>query len=180
VLASYLPYFFVGFSLENWFKLLEIQKGPPTLNLNTANAYIFFNFFEANDQLILKLSLIVALIALQFSILIIRGKQLTKLYQYFLLGASMTGMVVFLLPGMHDRYFFMTEVFLLILALLKSRYWWAALLFQLSALTVYQNYLHLNILPIGMKAGALINFILVVYLLWDCLREFGILPLRNS
>ncbi len=179
IMVSYLPYFIVGFTLEDWFTLIEVQKGPPILNLNTANAYVLFNFFHANDKLILKLSFIVALIALQFSILIIQGKKITKTYQYFLLGASITGMVVFLLPGMHDRYFFMTEVFLLILTFLKSEYWWVTLLFQLSALTVYQNYLHLNIFPIGIKTGALINLILIVYLLWDCLREFGVLPLRT-
>ncbi|MEO0665007.1 MAG: hypothetical protein AAFY97_04655, partial [Pseudomonadota bacterium] len=46
----------------------------------------------------------------------------------------------FLLPKMHDRYFFMGEVLLLMLALTDRRFWPAALLAQVSAVFIYAIY----------------------------------------
>ncbi|MEO1797828.1 MAG: glycosyltransferase 87 family protein, partial [Pseudomonadota bacterium] len=46
----------------------------------------------------------------------------------------------FLLPKMHDRYFFLGEVLLLLLALTDRRFWPAALLAQVSAVFIYAIY----------------------------------------
>jgi hypothetical protein len=53
-------------------------------------------------------------------------------------------LVPFVLPRMHERYFYPAEIFSLVLVFYKPRLWFLPLLFQASGLLVYSNYLFEN------------------------------------
>jgi Gpi18-like mannosyltransferase len=50
----------------------------------------------------------------------------------------------YVLPRMHDRYFFVADVLSLTLAFAYPRYWLAAVLFQIGSLTSYLAYFGLS------------------------------------
>lgn len=58
-----------------------------------------------------------------------------------LLGTLFAVLTPFLLPHMHERYFYMAEVFLLAYALTHKNRWHLAILSQLAGLITYGNFI---------------------------------------
>jgi Gpi18-like mannosyltransferase len=58
-----------------------------------------------------------------------------------IVAAMSVFLVPYLLPKMHDRYFFPADVFLILLACVMPRFWPAALAMQAGSLVVYAGYL---------------------------------------
>ena len=65
-------------------------------------------------------------------------------------------MVPFLLPGMHERYFFLADVTTVLLACYVPRLWFVPLLVQASSLLSYQPYLFGRVVPVLPTIAALL------------------------
>jgi Gpi18-like mannosyltransferase len=79
-------------------------------------------------------------------------------------------LVPFLLPKMHDRYFYQADVFSFMTAMLIPELWFAPVLFQISSSIAYSVFLfgtHRAVVFIG----ALINTALVIYILQSQLKS---------
>lgn len=61
--------------------------------------------------------------------------------QLMLLASTLLIAIPFFLPSMHDRYFFLADVFTVVTCFLVPRYWPAAVAVQLASLTAYASYL---------------------------------------
>lgn len=84
--------------------------------------------------------------------LIARGAPLTG-RQILLLAATSTLLIPLLLPEMHERYFYLAEVLLVLAGFIDARYWWAAAGIQLASISTYLSYLlDRTTVPLGWAA----------------------------
>ena len=125
---------------------LQQTKEYPSLAINVANFWIFFdpNLSDHHPMLFRAVLLtgigFAALTVLAVVWLVWRQRSLSD--QKLLLFTTFSLVIVpFMLPKMHDRYFFAGELFAIVLASVQFRYLIVALLLQCSGLIVYANYL---------------------------------------
>jgi hypothetical protein len=71
-----------------------------------------------------------------------------------LLASTLLIAIPFFLPSMHDRYFFLADVFTIVTSFLVSRYWPVAALMQVSSLVAYAAYLWNSTMPLWVGATA--------------------------
>lgn len=98
-----------------------------------------------------------------------------------ILAATMfVALMPFLLPKMHDRYFFAADVFAILLAVYAPRLWFVPVLFQASSLAAYVPVITwnlsglTNVVSAPVAAGALINTVAIgglVLLYWLACRR---------
>jgi Gpi18-like mannosyltransferase len=102
-----------------------------------------------------------------------------------LLAATMfVALAPFLLPKMHDRYFFAADILSIVLAFCAPRYWFLPVLFQLSSMGAYVGNIYAALTKsyqpiITEPLAALINTVTVSYLVLEYVRvctRFGGLP----
>jgi Gpi18-like mannosyltransferase len=86
-----------------------------------------------------------------------------------LLALVSLALMPFLLPKMHDRYFFFADVFAYVAACVSPRLFWAAVGFQASSLLACSNFLFG--FRSGPFVGAAINTLLVAGLLFELWRR---------
>ena len=83
----------------------------------------------------------------------------------------------YLLPKMHDRYFFPADVFTIVLAFCRPRYWYAPIVVGLASLCAYFSSLEIGtILPLPWAAAGLLA--LCAVLGWQLLRNLW--PARSG
>jgi Gpi18-like mannosyltransferase len=84
--------------------------------------------------------------------IVVLGLRMPRGHRATLLVATLSAACIpYVLPKMHDRYFFIADVLTLALAFAWPRYWVAAVLFQLGSLAAYLQYFGLS--PIGPDLG---------------------------
>lgn len=78
----------------------------------------------------------------------------------------------FLLPRMHDRYFYPADILSIAIAFYQPRLWWLPLMFQISSLLAYSGYLW-GASPLVILLAALINLVSLLFLslyMWNLTR----------
>lgn len=151
------PVVFAGRSYQELFTIYFGQFGSYTrLSMNAPNMYIFFP--EELYKPLLSATLIISAVFILISILVFsysqnRGgkKGLLSLAVFYLF------FIPFILPKMHDRYFFPAAVFAIPLAVIKPRTAWLALSLQVSSLLAFIPFLTETAITWPVKIGALIN-----------------------
>jgi Gpi18-like mannosyltransferase len=80
----------------------------------------------------------------------------------------------FLLPKMHDRYFFAADIFSIMLAMFVPRLWPVPVLFQVSSLAAYVPIISLSLtgnkIQLTLPMAAMINTVVVTYLVYEYCR----------
>ncbi len=97
------------------------------------------------------------------------GSEVTR-RQMVLTALASVALVPFLLPKMHDRYFYPADLFSFALAVLLPQYWFIPLLFQISSLAAYSVFLF-GAQPITVLLGSLINTALLIIISRDQIRS---------
>jgi Gpi18-like mannosyltransferase len=88
-------------------------------------------------------------------VLIARGVELDR--ERIVTAAALFAILVpFLLPGMHERYFFLADVLTVVLAVFVPRLWFVPLLVQASSLLSYQPYLFGRVVAVLPTIAALL------------------------
>lgn len=117
-------------------------------------------------------------------VLVVRALEMTR--TRILLAATLFSiMVPFLLPGMHERYFFLADVLTVVLAVHLPRLWFVPLLVQAASLLSYEDYLFGRsplLLPMVVPAALMLAALLVVghRLLTDGLTGPADRPVRRE
>jgi Gpi18-like mannosyltransferase len=167
-----------------WWDALTIYFGQMddvhfhALTLNAPNVYMFFP--DAWYKPFLYPSLVVAgLVALGWSIGYARRiEKLTPEIMVMCAAASAVFMP-FLLPKMHERYFYLGDVMLLVLAFYLPRLWYLPALAQVASVLTYSAFLfipptamapRLVLDPALTIPAALVNTFLVAVLAWQQFR----------
>jgi hypothetical protein len=78
-------------------------------------------------------------------------------------------LVPFILPKMHDRYFFPADVLSFAVAVLNPELWFIPILYQLISGTAYTAFLLGAPMGVVMLA-AIVNTVTLIYLLWKQYR----------
>lgn len=167
-LATALPALLAGRSLGSILGVyLEQTSYYSALTLNAPSVYALIpRGTQVNEALAARLGILAAfaLVLALLALLFLFRKDLSD-RTILLAGAAMALGVPLFLPHMHDRYFFLADCILLLLAVLWPRlHTAAALLVQTASLGAYHAYLVLRYaFPMGL--GSLFNLLALLLLL---------------
>jgi Gpi18-like mannosyltransferase len=97
-------------------------------------------------------------------VLIVRRLELTR--ERIVTAAALFSILVpFLLPGMHERYFFLADVMTLVLAVYRPKLWFVPLMVQAASFLSYEPYLFTRgrlTLPLSFAAALMLAAIVVI------------------
>lgn len=159
----------------------QTQEGAGSLNYNSASLFSFLPYGIQVDEALWSRLAILAALALVLALLILLYLNRERASAPVLLTASVVLAigVPFLLPYMHDRYFFLADVLTLAWACAVPARFPASILVQLASLSSYLIYLRQKftlIIPLGdriypMLAEGLLMLAALLYALFFLLRQ---------
>jgi Gpi18-like mannosyltransferase len=82
-----------------------------------------------------------------------------------LMGLVSVALVPFVLPKMHDRYFYPADVFSLLAAFYMPELWFVPILYQFVSMLAYTVFLF-NAPPLATEIAAILNTLTVIFLVW--------------
>ena len=119
--------------------------------------------------------LLTALVVLLIAVLVYKSRvDITKDLLVYLANFSVL-IVPFLLPKMHERYFFPADIFAIIFAFYFSKYWYTPMIIGLASSLAYLNFLY-GVTPIPLTWLAFALLLLIIVLGWNLLKALGYLP----
>lgn len=134
------------------------------LSMRAPNLYLFINPGDAFELIVrLGMAITFILVVAYIVLRLIKYKDLST-ESLCADAAMLTIFVPFLLPKMHERYFFAGGLFLLILAIINRKFIWAAILAQASSLMAYIPYFS-GWSDLFAKIGSVINVLLLIGLI---------------
>jgi len=134
-------------------------------SMNAPNFYFFLSTNDYNASLVIGIPL-AALLLLVW--MLVGGRKAYSLTPGILTLAALISLALtpFLLPKMHDRYFYPADIFSLLLAFFLPGTWFVPIAYQVISLLAYAPYLFnvpaQNVVPIAI----LINTLTIGFLLW--------------
>lgn len=175
VFASFIPSYIAGMDLITPIKqYTEIGNTFSSINLNSGSLYAIFDGING------RLSPVIVNFAVPMAFLILivliyyvyRSNISVNLESVILVATIISVLTPYLLPRMHDRYFFMGEVFVLFYALTHKNKWHLVILSQVSAMLAYANFILGGWLFPDLEKGnlviaSLLNLVIIVLLLKD-------------
>lgn len=140
-LLAILPAIIAGRSIQDLLSIYFRQTGTYNkLSLGAPNFYAFINPVDTSPYTIGGICLFVAVMAVAF---IIVWKTKFELTSDIIIKAAMLSLIIvpFLLPHMHERYFYAADVFSVIYAALNKKRWFLPIIICGSSLSAYSQYL---------------------------------------
>jgi Gpi18-like mannosyltransferase len=164
-ILSILPVVFLGRGfMEALFVYLNQAGSYKVLSANAPNFYIIFP--KESYDMVMPVGLMIAAIAILYWVYwsSYRAKsELTK-GNILLLATISTAMAPFLLPKMHDRYFYPADIFSILLAFFIPELWFLPLLYQVISTAATSVFLF-NGSDAFLLGAALLNAVAIAYLL---------------
>ena len=151
-----LPAIFAG---RPWTDVLSVYFGQfgsyTRLSMNAPNLYIFFP--DSTFKLLLPYSLFFASVIILFMVFFFMKSLRTNNNSSLLSTATFfLFLTPFVLPKMHDRYFFAAAIFALPFSMIKPRMTWLAVILQATSLLAFIPFLTESSITWPVKIGALI------------------------
>ncbi len=163
-LLAIAPVVFLGRPLMDTLLIYVKQSGSyPVLSMNAPNVYILFP--NAWYAFIMPLGIAVTLlVVLRWTYMTTQATTALD-HKYLLLMALISVIIVpFMLPKMHDRYFYPADVFSILLAFYEPALWFIPILYQLTSLGATSVFL-IKADPAFVVFGFLANAIALAVLL---------------
>lgn len=164
-IVSATPTVFLGRSWESVLKIYFSQASSgKALSRNAPNPYIFFS--RSNYDVYIRPSLIAG----QMIILAWVGFTQRRIKKFdsrliILLALISVSLSPFVLPKMHDRYFYPADAISIVLGFWMPEMWFIPLFFQLTSGLSYARFLA-NQPLLYVKFAAIFNFFIIAFLLW--------------
>ncbi len=144
-LASILPAWVAGGSFSYWFMIYAKQSGEYTslsVSAQSLLSYAQALYFPGPVQnALFWISIIASLLAALYIFVLVARAGLSGPERMMLLTLLCVALLPYLLPRMHERYFYLADVFAVLFALWRPRAWYIAVLVVLSSLLSYQPFL---------------------------------------
>lgn len=189
--ATILPAALIGRPLRQLLTIYLVQgRFYNTLSMNAPNFYYFLDFFlgTSKDWQVYKKIAVAGLVlaSVTGALLSLAGLGRRAISDRTVLLAATVSMTVmpYVLPKMHDRFFFGADMFSYALAWAAPQFIWVAVALQVSSLLSYAPEFSLYVLPGGtgvwkwaVVVGGMINTLVIAYLLRALWREVG--PVEN-
>lgn len=188
-LASLLPSALLGRPILELMQVYAVQgRYYNKLSMNAPNFYFWLDhlFGASSNWTVYKIGTLagMALAALVGGLVMLAGvarKRLTDPAILLVASLSMTVMP-YVLPKMHDRFFFGADLFAYALAWVDRRFIWFAVAMQASSLLAYCPEFALYVLPgedtdwaWAVDIAALVNLAVIAGLVWAIKGELGVL-----
>ena len=139
--VTFIPSWLCGAPFGQPFSFIGVQMGRwPQLTLGCANMWHLINF--QGDVVSKNATWIgLAIIGVIFAIVYMRKINVENTHNWFKVMIFLIFAVIFFLPYMHERYFYMIEVLIVIYAILNPKRFYLVPLMQLSGFIAYYHYL---------------------------------------
>jgi len=135
------------------------------LSFNSPNWYLFFP--QSAYVTVMPTGMIIASMVIMVWIWVnTKGGYSITNENLLLLALIATAIAPFLLPKMHDRYFYPADVFSLLLAFYAPGYWFLAVAYQIISGLAYSVFLFNADKEIVLVLATEINTLLIGYLIW--------------
>ena len=146
VLASFLPAYICGAGFTEPFLFYQKQmQGYTKLTLGCANFWQLYAFREYGQMIINRGATLFALFMIGGFFAILWISRIQPLGDSLLNAAAfLIGITVFFLPHMHERYFYLLDVLVVVYAIVKGRRWFLIPMMQLSSGIAYYHYISGN------------------------------------
>jgi len=140
------------------------------LSFNAPNLYIFFS--QSMYSVVMPIGMVLTVLAIGVWIFINWQKKYPLTLELILfLSLVSTTISPFLLPKMHDRYFYPADVFSLILAFFIPRYWFVPIAYQIVSGLAYSIFLFDAPRATVLILATEINTIIIGYLIWEHIKQ---------
>ena len=163
--------------LTIYFSQVSVYK---LLSLAAPNFYVFFEDPKYYSTFAVSIGLVVAAI-IGLAYLFLRWRKYPRISDkgYFLDGITITFLFPFVLPLMHDRYFFIAAMLLFVLAFLDKRFLWPAILIQVSSMISYFQSWHV-LMPLAVAINTVLAGWLVALFLRNMKSENQLSPIKED
>ena len=157
---------------RSWVDVLTIYLNQSEtfhwLSANAPNIYIFISNRYYQPGVVV--GLIVALIGISTWIaLSVMGNKSFSRERLVLFALVSVSLLPFLLPKMHERYFYPADVFSLVAAFFMPELWFVPIAYQVISGLSYTVYmLHASVTNVYI--GAVVNVVIIAFLLWKQIR----------
>lgn len=165
-LGMMLPAIFAGRPVMNVFTVYLGQANEFQIpSFNSPNWYVFVP--QSAYQPALLAGLAVAIVGLSAWLLVYGRKKFTFTSDLLVFtGLVSVALVPFLLPKMHDRYFYPADVFSLLLVFYRPKYWYIAVAYQVISILAYSVFLFDAPRQVSLVLAIQLNTFVLAYLLW--------------
>ncbi len=163
--------------LTIYFSQVSVYK---LLSLAAPNFYVLFEDPKYYSTFAVSIGLVVAsIIGLVY--LYLRGRKFPQISDngYFIDGITITFLFPFVLPLMHDRYFFIAAMLLFVLAFLDKRFIWPAILIQASSMISYFQSWHV-LMPLAVAINTILAVWLIVLFVRNMKSENQLSPVKED
>ncbi len=158
---------------RSWGSILDLYVGQVDqfrdLAKNAPNLYMFIPNVYYDVGLKIGLALFAVCMAV-WAWISWRSKVALTPGRIMLMALTSLALVPFLLPKMHDRYFYPADVFSFAAMLFNPEMWFVPLLYQLSSGLAYTIFLF-KMPVVLVQIGAIINTFTVIYVVWKQLAS---------
>ena len=160
---------------RDWSSIVYLYFGQleqfEDLARNAPNLYIFISSKYYHPGLEIGLAIFVAA-SLSWAWINWKSRTIFTSRKYFLTALASVALVPFLLPKMHDRYFYPADTVSFVMASFIPELWFVPVLFQLSSALTYTIFLF-GWHPVFVQLSALINTGLVIVIAYKQVQSIN-------
>ena len=166
--ATLLPAILAGMPLEEVFSVYSTQASYySSLNLNIANVWQFVGYVDYDSFVLVGLHVAgLAVLSLMYFSYVNR-ERLVKMADFVRLAYLFTIILPFLLPKMHDRYYFMAEALSVLVFMFDKRRWFVPVVTVFCSYIFYARFLMAAVVIIDYKHAALAVLFVIIIVLRD-------------
>ena len=173
--ATFIPSYIVGAPFEMPFNmyLLQLTGLYKSANYGAGSIYAFFEFGRLKDGINAGAGLLGAFAAIGMTLFALFHYKVAATRKNIIYVAVLFSLISpFVLPHMHERYFYMADAFVILYVLVYRRKYWLGLLMSFSSVLTYSHFLMGGYIfkfldQDSVRLAASINLFLIVYLIYE-------------
>lgn len=165
--VSFIPALLAGRPISSLLSTYEVQGETfSSISKNAANPYFYFSLVDYDTTLYAGIT-IAAIILCAW--VLIYGFKKYDLNRSTLIFSALTSLAIvpYVLPKMHDRYFYPADVISIIMAFFFPKFWFVPVAYQVMSFISYLPYLFNSPAETLIPIAFLINSLIVFFLIWQ-------------
>lgn len=181
VLITFIPSYIAGAPFSMPFsQIVNVAGTYSAPNMNSGSIYAFFNGLNGSQSFRNSVSMfgvpLAFLVLLVFTYIFYEAKVVINNQSVIAFATLFSFLTPFLLPHMHERYFYMGDIFIILFAITNPKRWWLIIVSQVASLLTYANFIlggwfFQAIGPTGnMIIAASLNILIISVLTIDILK----------
>ncbi len=175
IFLTFIPSYLAGARFAMPFEMYKLQVTGLYKNANygAGSIYAFFEFSGLKDGINDGAGMIVAFTAIGVALLALFHYKVPATPKNTIYVAVLFSLLSpFVLPHMHERYFYMADAFVILYVLIYKRKYWLGLLMSFSSVLAYTHFLMGGYIfkflgQDSVRLAALINLFIIIYLVYD-------------